>query len=144
MGIYCEEARVKNSLSNITGGNATMVVYSSYTPNFKCNTDGNGKGILNSKVGLITYDEDVFAGGYHVTYNRDYYLYSTAYSKWTMTPSGFMYSPYVYVWGIMKSGDPGNGIAYVSYALSPVINLKSDVEATGTGTSSDPYVVQTN
>ena len=35
----------------------------------------------------------------------------------------------------------GSGGVYVAGGIRPVINLRSDVELTGTGTSTDPYVV---
>ena len=137
-GMFCEQAKVKPS-SSFTSGKATMDVYTSYTPNFKCSTDGNGNGIFNSKVGLITYDEVVFAGGYMVKNNSKYYLYDSGH-WWTMSPAGSGY-----VWDVSNTG-------YVSYGLAttygsrirPVINLNANVTATGTGTSTDPYVIQTN
>ena len=42
-----------------------MTGYSSYTPDFKCGADGNGYGLVNANIGLITYDEAVYAGGYY-------------------------------------------------------------------------------
>ena len=53
---FCESAKIKYD-STATSGSATSVVYSSYTPDLTCPTDGNGKGLLDLSVGLITYDE---------------------------------------------------------------------------------------
>ena len=147
--IFCEQAKVKYSYS-YTDGNAKMLAYTVYSPTFKCEIDGNGKGILNSKVGLINYDEVVYAGGNYGTSNSNYYLYNMNYHMWTMSPSGFNVEyDSATEWFVSTNGNVGssglynaNGLGSVS--VRPVINLKSDVLATGTGTSSDPYVIQTN
>ncbi len=147
---FCEQAKVKYN-SNYTSGAATMTVYTSYTPNFKCETDGNGKGIVNSNIGLITYDEAVYAGGYFLQSNNNYYLYTTPSLSWTMSPSGvYDYISNVGDIAIYFSGDIGDH--YISYdhdstgkypnILRPVINLKSDTQISGLGTVDDPYVVK--
>ena len=138
---FCEQAKIKYGVSD-TSGNATMTVYSNYTPNFKCATDGNGKGIVNSNIGLITYDEVVFAGGYPLKENSNYYLYNnTAY--WTMSPAGVNTKYNIAVVSTIDSnGSPmGHSVTDV-YCLRPVLILNSDVTVTGSGTSTDPYVVQ--
>ena len=143
-GKFCEQAKVKYS-SVWTSGDATMEVYSAYRPNFKCSTDGNGKGILSSKAGLITYDEVIHAGGYYGKTNSNYYLYNGNYSIWTMSPAGFNFpSAGALDWVVDTSGAVGNYIVFNRYGLRPVINLNTGLLATGTGTSDDPYVVQTN
>lgn len=143
--IFCEQAKVKDISSDISG-NATMYVYSSYTPNFKCEIDGNNKGLLNSKVGLITYDEVVHAGGYYDKKNYNYYLCNASDQFWTMSPGGVRASEYADDWYVNYSGNMYSNV-YVNSSglgLRPVINLNANVLATGTGTSSDPYIVQTN
>lgn len=52
---YCEQVKVKRTAS-WTSGSATMTLYTSYTSNFKCTTDKNGKGLVNSSVGLLGLD----------------------------------------------------------------------------------------
>ncbi len=140
--MFCEQAKVKEDAS-YTSGNAVMELYTKYTPNFKCSADGNGKGILDLKVGLITYDEVVHAGGYYGKENRIYFLYNGQYGIWTMSPAGIRANSYV--WRINYNGSMDYKIIDLNeYALRPVINLNANVIASGTGTSSDPYVVQTN
>ena len=143
-GTFCEQAKVRLS-TNYAGGNATMDVYYSYLPNFKCATDGNGKGIINSKVGLITYDEVIYAGGYRDKINLKYYLCNGSYHIWTMSPAGFGYNDAI-VWVFMDRGygNYGSVRASVDTGFRPVINLNASVTATGTGTSEDPYVITTN
>ena len=136
---FCEQAKVKYS-SDYTSGSATMEVYSSYTPNFKCETDGNGYGIVNSSIGLITYDEVVYAGGYYNKSNSSYYLYNNI-NYWTMSPAG-VYSGYALGWHIRSSGSVNDYYVDPTYSLRVVLNLTADVAVTGSGTSTDPYVVQ--
>ena len=118
-----------------------MTVYSSYTPNFKCSTDGNGKGIVNASIGLLSYDEVVHAGGYYAQNNSNYYLYNSAIYWWTMSPAGFSGS-YSSVWNVDAAGGFNNYFVDFTFRLRAVLNLKADTLATGEGTSSDPFVIQ--
>ena len=136
---YCEQAKVKES-SSILSGNATMTVYNKYTPDFKCTTDSNGKGIVNASVGLLSYDEVVYAGGYYAQNNNNYYLYNNTYF-WTMSPAGFSGS-YSAVWRVNTAGIISSvNVNGTSGAVRPVIILNADTLATGSGTSSDPFVI---
>ena len=137
---YCEQAKTKLDSSWISGS-ANMTVYSSYIPDFKCSSDGNGKGLVNANIGLITYDEAVYAGGYFSRNNSNYYLYNPAIYSWTMSPAGVA-SNYSYMWRIESGGYFWYLSSNSGSSLRAVINLKSDVKASGTGTSSDPFVVQ--
>ena len=140
---YCEQIKVKYH-SSYTTGQSSVPIYQEYEPNFKCETDGNGKGMVNSNVGLITYDEMVYTGGYYYIENNKYFLFNGFYS-WTMSPSGVAATSGTKVWGIYDHdiANVKNG-CYVSSGLTlrPVINLKSDVKVSGTGTNSDPFVVE--
>ncbi len=136
---YCEEAKTKFS-SSWTSGNAEMIVYDGYTTNFKCETDGNGKGLVNSNIGLITYDELIYAGGYFNQENDSYYLQNGTFA-WTMSPSG-VGTTYLGEWRINDSGIVYSNRTNYSNLLRPVVNLKSDIKVSGIGTSSDPFVIQ--
>ena len=135
---FCEQAKSKYS-ANAISGNALMTVYSSYTPNFNCSIDGNGKGIVNANVGLITYDEVVYAGGYYGKNNSNYYLYNNDYF-WTMSPASFSGS-YSYVWRVNATGNIYDRYVADTSNIHPVLNLRADVMVTGTGTSADPFVI---
>lgn len=83
-----------------------------------------------------------YAGGVYATSNTSYYLYTKEY-YWTMSPSNFdggMNSNadvfIVYTFGRLSA-------RYLSwsYGVRPVINLKADTLFTGSGTSTDPFVV---
>ena len=121
-----------------------MTYYKNYTPDFKCSSDGNGKGVVSASVGLLTYDEVVHAGGYYNQSNSNYYLYNSAIHWWTMSPAGFT-SGNSYVWNIRASGDiSGNYyVANTSYHLRSVLILKSDTQiSSGDGTKENPFVVE--
>ena len=118
------------------------------SPSFRC-TDSEDW--LDVVIGLITADEVAFAGGLSgntITYSNDkYYLY-TGNSYWTMTPSEYTdanpkYSAQVFPVlsdGGLGSAFVGDRVSY-SYGVRPVINLKADTKFWGSGTSTDPYVV---
>ena len=136
---YCEAAKSK-LVTSWTSGNASMIVHDNYNPDFKCSNDGNGKGLVNAKIGLITYDEIIYAGGYYYKTNDSYYLYNKNFF-WMMSPAGFDSSD-AQVWHIDNSGRIYAYVTNSMLTLRPIINLKADtVISIGTGTSSDPYVI---
>ena len=150
---FCESMKVKSS-NDFTTGNATAKLYSNYEPNLECQIDGNGKGLLNNKVGLITVDEAMLSGLSIVNGisesnsgdRQDHYLLEDTWN-WTSSPAG-VWTRYALVW-IVKGVDKGIYDSQVNYDynramptnIRPVINLKADVTATGTGTQTDPYVI---
>ena len=137
---YCEQAKVK-PYDSWTSGNATMITYDKYTPNFKCESDGNGKGVVNASVGLISYDEVVYAGGYNRQSNNSYYLYNNTYF-WTMSPASYS-AGHSRIWNIYPSGYIHDDIASYSSRLRSVLNLTSDTQISdGDGTKENPFVVE--
>ena len=134
---YCEQAKVKNATGS-KSGSAVMTVYTDYMPDFKCEADGNGNGIVNAKVGLLTYDEAVYSGKYHSQKSTSYL--NNGFDSWIMSPNGVS-SGFSFMWNINYESI-GYGFTTGSFCLRPVINLTSDVKVTGTGTSTDPYVVK--
>ena len=139
---YCEQAKVKVIATN-SDGTAGMVVYDKYTPNFQCATDENGKGVVSASVGLLNYDEIVYAGGYTLQRNSNYYLYNN-YFIWSMSPNYAKTSYDDYgVWAIDSPGYIGHRSPTYALTFRPVINLKSDTKISdGDGTKDNPYVVQ--
>ena len=128
----------------------------SKNPSFKCTdsqdlytTPGSSKGNGALKVtpsdndstatpiGLITADEVAYAGGVVVSNNTSYYLYNNAH-YWTMSPY-FFTSSYA---GVFYVNSDGYLIWYYvtdTSGVRPVINLKSAIAITGSGTTTDPY-----
>ena len=104
---------------------------------------GIGNKSLTYPVGLITYDELVFAGMDQRHTNKLSWAYSTQH-YWTLSPSYFDATwGSAGEWSLVSAGYLNswwgvNG----SLGARPVINLKSDTLITGgIGTSSDPFVV---
>ena len=135
--------------------------YVDHAPTLKCKNKNDrfttsstlGNGALTNPIALITSDEVVIGGGAGLdaatmTYiaNDNYYLYpkNGDYSYCTMTPVAYF------------PGDDGVGVSvgivrydsYVlldgvgySYAVRPVVSLKSDAISGGVGTVNNPFYV---
>ena len=115
-------------------------------------SSGNKK--LSYPIGLITADEvmlaghagGVFDGSYnHMKSNNGSYLV-TGNTFWTMTPAGG-YNPFgltgwiADVFDVCASGKVDDYGVSGTRGLRPVVNLKSGVTITGSGTKTNPYVV---
>ena len=139
---FCEQFKVSWHSTLATAGNVTAPIYSSYTPNFKCSTDANGKGVLTSKVGLLSYDEAIHAGFYGQTDSDAYIGNNTVY--WLISPAGDESNANVRAsaWSVNTVVAVTQSVGR-SYDVRLVISLKADTLATGTGTADDPYIVQT-
>lgn len=119
--------------------------YNAYTrlvtgeiPSFNCLGEK-----YTSKIGLITADEVVYAGGVYNKENKEYYLYNEDIDNlwWTgsLSKSG---EDSFYPFLVDSSGkliDNVNGTLYRS--LRPVISLNRMTIVTGDGTKDNPYVV---
>ena len=142
---FCEQAKVVWNTSNYTAGSATVTEKDSYTPTFECTTDGNGKGVVTSKVGLVTYDEIIYAGGWYYVSGLSYpYYLNSGSSYWTMSPAGF-YSyndTFAIAWYVSSDGYTTDDNVDDTSGVRPVLNLSADTLVSGSGTSSDPYIVK--
>ena len=137
---FCEQFKVASGSSNATAGSVTAPTYENYTSNFKCSTDGNGKGIIISKVGLLTYDEAVHAGSYPEKKSNSY-ITNSNYNYWLMSPAG-AHDIYAKAWAFIYKGYINYYDVVNSLVVPSVISLKNGLLATGSGTESDPYVIQ--
>ena len=109
---------------------------------FTVNESSIGNKSLTYPIGLITSDEVIFAGGKGGTANQDYYLY-TGQNYWTISPYFFDdFNVSAYVFGVSTEGWLSSANIGSIRGVRPVINLSADVSLTGTGTMSDPYVVE--
>ena len=143
---------------NDTGGTGTTEtyygaryrLYKNKTPSFKCSDKDNdlytisgsseGNGALTQPIGLISADEVAFAGGVHLLRNSSYYLYNNAY-YWIMSPSYNNSFSGAFVFTVRSDGAINFNFVSNSWGVRPVINLKSDVSLTGSGTVLDPFKV---
>ena len=133
----------------------------SKNPSFKCTDKDNdlyttpgsseGNGALKvtpsdndstaTPIGLITADEVAYAGGVAGSNNTSYYLYNSA-DYCTMSPSNFGYGGAANVFAVNDYGDLRAFYVVASATgVRPVINLKSAIAITGSGTTSDPFKV---
>ena len=134
---YCEQAKVSSGYSL---GNVTVTTVDKYTPDFKCTTDENGYGIVNASVGLLSYDEVVYAGGYWGQ-NNDYYLNINNFFC-TMSPAGIVGST-ASVWFVESIGSLNHNYVRGTFALRPVLNLTADTQIyVGDGSKENPFVVE--
>ena len=108
---------------------------SSVSPTLSCPSGD----VYTLKVGVITMDEVVMAGGKWGTANSSYYLYNGNF-YWTMSPYD---CPSAGVFYVASDGRLGaNYNVRNTYGLRPVINLKADTTFSGgNGTLDNPYIV---
>ena len=139
---FCEQEKVTASQASAING---VLLYNdeNYVPSFTCVEDYNGYGLVDTNVGLLTYDEVLYSGGYYQTTNYNYYLYDDRdVNYWTMSPAGVDNIWYINNFFYYHRYGHINSAGYSAYNLArPVINLKANVTAT-----KDPntghYVVQ--
>ncbi len=142
-GKYCNDRNVQSgsTWTSVPSGSFNYVGYNRINtgaPTLSC----AALDTYTLKVGLITADEVMYAGGKFAN-NTSYYLYN-GHDYWTMSPhfmdvgtSGsyacmfYVYSNgYLYSWGV-------NG----EFGIRPVINLNANINLSGNGTINDPYEV---
>ena len=90
-------------------------------------------------IGLITSDEVMYAGGKSETDNQEYYLYSGAW-YWTMAPYSFV-SGRASVDSVGHNAYLRSSDVHFTYAVRPVVSLKSDAISGGSGTATSPFLV---
>ena len=145
---YCNDSSVYKG--DINSNPQTAVLYGASNrlqnlnqPSLICEAENNsfgGEYLL--KIGLISLDELVMAGGYYMSDNVDYYLYYNA-NWWTMTPHSYSVTySCIGVGRTYKNESYRNGCVNNSdHVVRPVINLKGDIIVSGTGTKNNPYVI---
>jgi len=96
------------------------------------------------KVGLITADEVMYAGGMWNTNNDLYYLYNGM-NYWTMSPyEWYSAGKNAIVFLVLKGNltSNGGGVSNTALGLRSVINLRSDVSfSSGNGLQDSPFIV---
>ena len=146
---FCGDRRTSSG----SGTGTSSTDYQPYTrisnssPSLSCEdadiytTSGSNTGnkVLTQPIGLISADEAMFAGLLWMGSNQNCYLY-TGQFYWTMSP---YYYPNAFVFGVSSTGDLylGSGRVDNSRGIRPVINLKSDISLTGSGSVDDPFLV---
>ena len=83
----------------------------------------------------------MYAGAAGTTSNYGYYLYTGNY-YWTMSPYRTSSSGNAGVFNVWSSGGLNSLDVDLTRGVRPVISLSTNNTITGSGTISDPYVVQ--
>ena len=103
----------------------------------------NGNGDLDKKIGLLTADEVVYAGGGNVNFSY-YLLKNTENTSWlALSPSDFNGDD-AGVWFVSGSSSRlGKSAVHYNDGVRPSLSLKSTVVAAeGKGTATNPYKIE--
>ena len=157
--LFCNDRQLQSEVGGAATGTgfgtsetfyaALQRLYFAKSPNLKCGLKNDrftvsdtvkGNGALTYPIGLLTPDETAIAGLKNGTSNYTNYLHTNQY-WWTLGPSLWSIG-YANAWFVNSSGylsrgydvDNGGGVR-------GVLNLKSETQITGTGTTSDPFKV---
>ena len=156
--LFCNDRQLQSEVGGAatgTGFGTSETNYATYyrlntnkTPSLLCGLKNDrftvsdesiGNGALTYPVGLITADELMLAG--MNTANATNYLYTNQHWR-SLSPYYMSSSGTARVWNV---GSPGylfdSGVNNVS-GVRPVVSIYSETRVTGTGTSSDPYIVE--
>ena len=142
-----------------TDASGTLFSTANTADKFSANTSSGGNGQLKYPIALMTADEVVFAGGViNTNLSNPYAWYYTdskgnaitTLSWWLLTPYNCGSSSNMF--NVIASGKLSNSVvgSYKSNdsayrdVVRPVLSLNSCVIVTGTGTATDPYVVDEN
>ncbi len=149
--IFCADRTIQSG-DGFGGGETSYGPYNrlhtNKTPSLKCSRKEDritvietekGNGALTHPIALLTADEASLAGLLQGTGNSTNYLYTNE-DYWLLSPARFSGS--ASPWRVYFLGDLLYGI-YATNTLGArgVLNLNSNTEIIGTGTSSDPYKV---
>ena len=154
-----------SSSSNGSGGTGTTTTYygayirlynkgtSNSNPSLQCDSQdvytttdsSSGNKSLQYPIGLVTADEAALTGITYNSANTGSYLY-TGQTYWTMSPyyfnSTFGRALVFHVSSVGRLGAGNYGVVWTDPGVRPVINLKSAIAITGSGTTSDPFKIQ--
>ncbi len=131
---YCNDI-VKDNNNNYL---AYTRIFTNKIPTLNCIGDS-----FNSAIGLLTIDEAVLAGAIPIGGNTNYYLYNKNITEPWYTMTGAKGNDNeIYMFMINNNGGIVTNIQGNLYrGVRPVINLIKNIEVTGTGTLSDPYMI---
>ena len=140
---FCNDRNTVSDATWVSSGSsfyyAAYERFNNLAPTFECN---NTNDLYQTKIGLITADEIVYAGAGLGERNDNFYLY-TGQNYWTMTPSAYTNSS-AQVYAFLDEFYFGEDYNVTTLSdIRPVINISKEATITGSGTIQDPYVVQT-
>ena len=149
---FCGDRRVTSG----PGTGTSTTYYQAYTritqnnsPNLTCQTEdiyttsgsSTGNKALTQPIGLISADEAMLGGIPWTGTNTNTYLYTNT-NYWTMSPYRFRNGTTAYVFYVYSSGSLDDwSVDRTAPGVRPVINLKSAIAITGSGSKTDPFKV---
>ena len=167
--VYCSDRNIGKAdyfPYSLTSTFYYAAYYRSKVPTYDCTTPedafsaSNENAKLKYPIGLMTYDEITYAGGYYGSKNTSAWYYQNSLGEsstgtdyfWTMSPAMWSYesssSKYTMVFKI--GGSTGSGKFSLDTVISPfwvrpVISIKTDVLwSKGDGSPENPYEIVYN
>ena len=137
---YCNDASfTKENITYYFGAYTRTIT--NHSPSLTCpgNISGFG-GVYERKIGLLTADEVIMAGGSYNTNNHDYYLYNGEYF-FTMSPSHHANSK-MNLFIVNNNGALTTALTNSSYGIRPTINIDGTIHVSGNGTINNPYTIE--
>ena len=136
---YCNDSSSRSAKNTIYFG-AYDRVFSDTSPIATCpSTKNDFGGVYNQKVGLITADEVLLAGGFQNVENTNYYL-ANGTSFFTASPAEYS-SNTAYMIVVDSKGSITEGTTDSEQGIRPVINIVGDLTFEGSGTAENPYIL---
>ena len=162
--VYCNDRSIGEGTYNTGSTNFYFGPYTrlitNKTPTYDCTTTGdafsgsNASAKLKYPIALMTADEVGYAGGVYGTNNASAWFYlNSAGTSIIGSTYWMLLSPYrwsgdenaarsMVVGGSNYPGIIDDGFVQGVRRVRPVISVKSSVYASGSGTASDPYIIE--
>ena len=156
-GSFCNDRKSYTDANGTTSGGGVGTTQTYYAPYVRLVTNkapiltcpnsanllsvvgfGNMLTELEYPIATITADEIMMAGGKMSVNNTSYYLY-TGQQYWSMSPSYFRTSAYVFT--VNASGGLGKATTDTEFGVRPVINVRGELVSSGDGTYNNPYKI---
>lgn len=130
---FCSETSITDNKYN-----AYTRIITNEIPTFNC----LGTSFI-SRIGTLMVDEIVYAGALYDEENTNYYLYNSEIENlWWTSSLARKDDSSIYPFLVSPNGSLTESVASTLYrGVRPVINLSRNTKVSGTGTLTDPYVV---
>ena len=161
--VYCSDREVVNGTYGVSGVEFDFAAYTrrkNYTPSYNCANIKDAFSVNNSEaklrypIGLMTSDEAAFAGSLTHNASNTYLGYNSLKTNSTGTNTWWLMTPaYAKTNGVRghiiipttSVSKLDTDLVNLTYAVRPVISLKSDVVyKSGDGSAASPYEILTN
>ena len=138
---YCNDSTSRKEIVDTYFGAYDRVV-NDFNPSLHCPaTTAKFGGSYTRKIGLLTADEIIMAGGGFEKNNHDYYLYNGE-TFFTMSPS-HLESKKMNLFAVDNNGALINIATNENSGVRATINVKGAVAVSGNGTVNNPYIINT-